>query len=171
MIIPYVFTDNHWSIPYETMRAIYYQMVDERTAESVFSLGSVFNFEGFLKLMQSPNNCVIIQWEDKQPVFLGWINNFSTISVMAHFCCFKTIWGKKTKEVCDNALKYWFDLKREDGTPLFDTIVGLVSDDNQRAIEMIQKCGLIKMGTIPGYSTNHYTKKKVGATILYIERS
>ncbi|MBT7628776.1 MAG: hypothetical protein HN597_03605 [Desulfobacula sp.] len=162
-ILPYVFLKDRWSIPYDTIKSIWEKMQEEKSVESVFCTGTVKTFEEFNLFLRNPKNSVVTIWQGNEIVFLGWLNSFNLNSAAAHFNCFKPVWGRSV-EVGKMALKYWFGFK------FMDTIIGTVPDDNQRAINMVKKCGATVIGTIPSYSTNIYTNKKIGATILFFER-
>ena len=171
IIIPYTWTKDHWSIPHDVMTAIWDKMVKEGSVKSVFCSGSVTTGKEFHNFIKNPHNCVMTQWIGEDIVYLGWLNNFTARSAYAHFTCFKKIWGKRTVEAMKNAFKYWFSLKRDDGKPILDTLIGMIADDNQLAINMVKKCGVKFIGTIPNHSMNIYTGKKIGCTVSYIERS
>ncbi len=166
-IVPYIYLKDHWSIPYDSIKNIWGKMVEEKTVEIVFCTGTVKTFDQFYAFLQNPKNCVLTIWDKREIVFIGWLNNFNLNSASAHFNCFKKVWGQNkigSVEVGKTALKYWFGFKS------IDTIIGTVPDDNPRAINMVKKCGAEVIGIIPNYSTNIYTNKKIGATILFFER-
>lgn len=170
-IIPYIYYKDAWSLSYDTIEDIWNKMVDEGTSKMVFPSGNVKDMESFKTCLQNKKSNVITIWENKEIVFLSWINNLKPTSASIHFTSFKSIWGTRTDEALLMAFRHWFSHKDNDGEYLFDTIMGMIPNNNQRAIEMTKRCGVHVLGTIPNYTTNFYTKKKIGATVLYIERS
>ena len=171
MIVPYIYHKDGWTLPYNTIVDIWDKMVSEGTDRIVFQSGVINSFESFMNFLQNKKNHVVTIWDDECAiVFISWINGFAKTSANIHFNAFKKIWGKKTVEIMLMAFKYWFELKDDEDEYLFDTIMGMIPDDNQRAIEMVKRCGVHVVGVIPNYNVNVYTKKKIGATVLYIER-
>lgn len=169
-VVPYVCINDEWSIPFGIVLNIYNKMVEEGTDKIVFCSGSVKSFKDFLVLMNDKKKSIITIWDDKEIIMIAWMTTVNKISAHAHFNCFKKIWGKQPEKAVRMGLDYWFSFKHRNGKPIFDTIIGMIPDDNQRAVSMIKKCGAKIIGNIPNYSTNIYTKKKIGATVLYIER-
>jgi len=168
-IIPYVQIDGAWSLPDSVMAGLWYRMLEEKTAEIVFPTRSVNSLPSFMALVKNPQNCVMTQWIEDEPAFLGWINNFTKCSAFAHFTCFKTIWGKRSAEALSAAFKFWFEFHNDDG-PLLETLIGMISADNTRAINLTKRCGVTGLGVIPNYAVNDYTKQKTGLYVCYIER-
>jgi len=167
-IIPYVQVDGAWSLPDSIMAGLWYKMLEEGTAKRVFCTGSVNSLPEFIALVKSPKNSVMTQWVDEEPAFIGWINNFTQCSAMAHFNCFKKIWGNSDTAL-KNAFKYWFAFKAGD-RHLFDTLVGMIPADNKLAIRLSKKVGAIGLGTIPDYAVNKFTKEKTGLYVCYMRR-
>lgn len=170
-IVPYVWMGDHWSLPNSVMRLMWNMMVEDKTDETVFCSGVVGNEAEFIRFMQNPGNVVMTQWIDDDPVFIGWLNSFSLCSASAHFNCFSRIWGTQSREAMQNAVDYWFGMMKQNGDPLLQTIIGMIPDDNQRAIKSVSELGFTWLGTIPGYSFNIYTDKPIGMTVGYIKRS
>ena len=170
MVIPYVWAKDHWTLPHTVVSDIWKKMLDEGISRTLFCSGSITKEEQFHLFMRSPFNCVMTQWLGEEIVFLGWLNNFMSNSAYAHFTCFKKIWGTRTVEAMKNAFKYWFDFKNNDGSQILDTIIGIIADDNQLALNLVKKCGVRVLGTIPNYSKNSYANKKVGGNVCYIEK-
>lgn len=167
-LIPYVQIDGSWSLPDSVMAAIWQNMVDEGTAKTVFCMGPVNSLPDFMTLMKSSS--VMTLWENDDPVFIGWINNFTQCSAMVHFNCFKKIWGKRTDEALKVSIKYWFSF-HNDGAPLFDTLIGMIAADNPLAINLTKRVGAVEVGAIPDYAVNKFSKEKIGLHICYIKRT
>ena len=104
-IIPYAEIDGAWTFKDSFMKSLWDRMEAEGTAKRVFCTGLVTDRDTFVKFMKSPKNVVLTQWEGDECVFIGWLNNISQHTAYAHFCCFKSIWGKRSKEALDKALR------------------------------------------------------------------
>jgi len=168
-IIPYVQIDGAWSLPDSVMSDLWARMTVERTVQKVFCTGSIKSQPEFMHLVKSPSNCVVTQWYGDEPVFLGWLNNFTKKSAMAHFCVFKGGWGW-SEEILKSAFKYWFSFKNYDGDPLLDTLIGMIGADNRLAVKLSKKVGSVDMGVIPNYAVNYYTKETIGLYVCYMQR-
>jgi len=169
-VIPYAEINGEWTIPDETMASLYGLMEKEGTAKTVFYSGTVQSAEDFIRASRPPSsNTVIILTEDGEPAAVGWLNNFGIGSAHAHWVCFSNIWGLRTDEAIQAALKYWFHFKA-DGKPLFDILLGIFPEDN-RAIRMFaRRAGFTVIGVIPGLIYNYWENRRIGAVFSYIER-
>jgi len=163
-IIPYVYFKDQWSLSYDIIKYIWSKMVNEGTNKVVFYAGSVRTFEQFHSFLQTKGNSVVTIWDKTDIIFIGWINSFSENSACGHFNCFKKTWGKTSVDLCKISLKYFFSF------PFLDTIIGVTPLGNRLAIKMALACGGKRLGVIPNYSTNFYTKKKTDVMITFVER-
>ena len=56
------------------------------------------------------------------------------------------------------------------GRFLIDTLVGITPAENKGALSLIERCGAVKVGVIPGFYYNHDKAKNTLATITYCTR-
>lgn len=181
VIVPYTKIGDEWTIKDKALGYIWNKLVDEGTAKKVFNTGTIRCEDDFVRFMKSPNNTVMTEWIDNDIVFLGWVNNITNGSAFSHFICFKTIWGKRSRAAFRISLEYWFSFERDFGVPqhgghigygkkMFNTLIGLISDNNKVAVNMVKKCGVKVLGTIPNYSHDVYMDEPIGVTVCYIQQ-
>jgi hypothetical protein len=163
-ILPYVEIDGARTVPDVYLTGCYNQLVEDGTADIVFSRGEVKNSQEFIQLMKHPNNLPLFVVIDKQIKGVAWLNHVSGNYAFGHFAFFKETWGK-TKEMGEAIIDYWFSFPGENG-PLFDVIVGMVPSKNPRAIRFVEKLGFTQLKPdIPAIYPD------CGATILYRQRN
>ena len=143
-IIPYVMTEDGWSIPESVMTGIFLEMRRNNLDEVVFANGTVKNVMAWMQFVQNTKNVVHVVGNEKEVEMIAWINSFGLNYAFAHFCTFPCAWGKNTVEIGRMSLKYWFDMG------VVDVILGQVPAFNQIAIDYVKKLGLIEIGTVPG---------------------
>ena len=165
-LIPYVLSDGAYSLPDSVMKGIYSTMVRYHLDKIVFYSGGM-NEDNFLLFMKSPQNVVHTIWEGDEIGIIAWVNGFGANFAYAHFCCFPRTWGSTSIELGRRSLEYWFNFKKDDGTYLFDVVLGLVPAHNKKAISYIKKVGASILGTIPRMKCGN---KKDGVVVGYITR-
>lgn len=170
VLIPYVEINGAWTINDETMKRLYGLMVAEQTNEIVFKAGSVMDEDDFIKAFKSPNVHMVLILTDTAPAAIVWIRDFGPNYAYGHFCMFKNIWGKKTIQAGQTAIDYFFSMKRPDGEPFFDLLIGVFPEDNEHALNLVKNLGFTVLGVIPKMLYDKYENRKIGAVYSYIER-
>jgi hypothetical protein len=165
VLIPYVNLGPRWSLEDQVMVEIYRLMDKEGSARTVFCSGTVTDPESFLSFAKDKRNQIVTAW-DEGILGIGWINGIQENFCFAHFSMFKQAWGTQSLSVGRMFLDYWFGMKIN-GTPLFRVIIGMIPEDNRRAINFIKKLGLIQSGYIPGIIYDIYNRKYQGVVIFY----
>lgn len=171
ILIPYLKINDEWALPAETVKGLYWLMVQDGIDETVFYSGTVKDENEFLKACQQEGtHTVVLLEETGEPVAIGWLNNFSGSSAHAHWACFKRAWGTgKTLGAIKKTLEYWFHFQVQ-GKPLFDVLLGIYPEDNRFIDSFARKAGFTVIGTIPQLLYNFWEQRKVGAVISYVER-
>jgi hypothetical protein len=165
-LIPYVLNDGAYSLPDSAMLHIWATLEKHGLDKVLFYSGGM-DAEKFLRFMKVPQNVVHTIWEEDRIQMIAWINGFGVNHAFAHFCCFPETWGKNSVELGRNGIKYWFDFKKDDGTPVLDVIAGFTPAGNHKAVGYIKKVGMNIMGTIPDIRCGD---KKDGMVFSYITR-
>lgn len=162
-IIPYVEIDGARTVSDVYLIGVYNQLVEDGTADIVFSRGEVKTAQEFIALMKHPNNLPLFLVVDQSIKGVAWLNHLSGNYAFGHFAFFKETWGN-TREMGEKIINYWFSFPGDNG-PLLDVIVGMVPSKNPRAIKFVQKLGFIKLSPdIPAIFQD------CGATILFRQR-
>lgn len=164
-LIPYVKVNDEWTIPDHVMAAIYYQMQIDGTLKTVFYDGKMNSPEELVSMMQDSLNLPVIVLVDKKVSGIYWLNGVAGNYAFAHFCAFKETWGKCTKEIAERVLDYWFSFKGSDGY-LFDVLLGMIPEFNERAIRYAEDVGFCRVGVIPKMA-----RKKDSMVVLYRMRN
>ncbi len=160
-LVPYVKLNGEWTVPDNVMAAIYYQMKIDGTLDTVFYDGKVNSPEELVSLMKDPINLPVVTLVDKKISGIYWLSGVSNNYAFGHFCAFKNAWGKYTKEIAQRVLDYWFSFPSKDGF-LFDVIIGMIPEFNERAIRYAEDIGFSRVGAIPKMAN-----KKYSVVILY----
>ena len=164
-IIPYVEQNGAWTLPDETMIGVWNRLVFCDLVDTLFYSGETTTPESFLRLVKAPHNVVNVVVDERQIVFISWLNDVGPNFAFGHFCGFPEIWGKHSVEVGKMVVDYWFD-----NFKLLDTIIGKIPAVNKMAVRFIEKLGFTILGTIPHLAHGHDENKKVGDVLTYITR-
>jgi len=148
VLIPYVELDGSWTIPDAEMRKVYDTLVGEKLLEILMPEGAVKSAGHFLALMKSPANLPVVLYSEKNPAGIGWLNGLGRNSAFAHFCFFRSTWGRLTNAMGKKLLDYWFGFPGESG-PLFDVLIGVLPAWNHKAAKYVRRMGFTHVGDVP----------------------
>jgi hypothetical protein len=168
-IIPYVMIDGAWSLSDTTMIGLWDKIVTNELNELLFYSGNVQTPERFLQLVKSTHNVVNVVINEREIVFLSWLNDVGPNYAFGHFCAFPEVWGTESVNIGNRVVDYWFGHKILD-KPALDTIIGKVPAINMRAVEYLKKLGFTILGTIPHLAHGPDINKRVGDVIVYKTR-
>lgn len=140
-------------------------MVAEGKHRIVFWEGSVQSAADFLLWLKLPtNHPVFLTDEDGSPVFVAWLNRYDNGSALAHFCAI----GRYRVGSIETIMRYWSGLRNADGELVMHTYIGMIPSFNNKAIQLVNKCGWHLLGEIPN-AFLPMSGERCGATILYSE--
>ena len=160
-LVPYVYVNGNWTAEDESIRDLFRTMVADGTINTVFYEGGMDSPEKLLALLKSPNNIPVIVMVDGVVGGLAWLNGVKNNFAFAHFCFFKNVWGKHSKEIGEELLRYWFSFPGKDG-PLFDVLIGLIPAFNKHATRYTEDIGFVRLGEIP-----KMVRHKTSMVVLY----
>ena len=166
MLIPYVEINGQKTITDEQIRSIWNQLVKDGTEKVVFYESGVKNEEEFLKWVKNPNNLMVFPIREDKLMGVAWINGINGNYAFGHFAFFKESAGKYTIDMGKEILDYWFSIPGDDG-PLFEVILGLIPEFNQKALHYIEKLGFERVGRIPRIVNRNGNKE--AAILSYYE--
>lgn len=170
-IIPYVEVNGAWSIDDQHMIYLYDQCREKDLIKQVFFQGEVKSPDDWLNIMKRPSNVVHTIWgPDKLPYLIAWLNDWGRTFAFAHFITWPRAWGKHTVELLYQSFEYWFSFKRDDGTPLLQTIIGRTPAHRPIVTNFLYKLNAHVLGEIPRMAYDVYQQKDVGIVISYITR-
>lgn len=169
-ILPYTKLNGEYTIDDNTLIALYYKMLGDKTFEIVFYDGEIRTSEDFLRLLKSKENFPAFVIEDNKIKAFAWLNDLKDNHAIAHFCVFKESWGNGVRDFGIEMLKYWFSFPKEDGAPLFDIILGVTPSGYKVVLKFIKDIGFHIVGDVPQVIWDAYKKRHTSATLSYCER-
>jgi len=169
-IAPYAEYDGIRTFTDSAILGFYDRMVDEGTAEVVFSDGEINNRQQFLAAMKYGGNALYIVMLGDEAAGVVWLNRFKSKTCYVHFCAFTKFWGKGSVDMGRCAIKQVLDMRDNAANYCFDTLLGLIPCANVHAIKWLKKVGLREVGVIPNALWNQPLKKSEDGLLLYLTR-
>lgn len=154
LLVPFAFLDaeKSWSISDEYLSYLWDRLVREDQAGIIFMENEVASAREFIDYMKADWNFPVIGFvmqENPEPVFVAWINTLGKNNALCHFLTFKTAMKYNRIKAGKVVLDYWFAFKREDGSDLFDVLLGRTPASLRAAVSFIRKLGFKVIGQIP----------------------
>lgn len=168
-IFPYYENDGMRTFRDSDIMALYDRMVQDNTANTVFSTGDIKDRVDFLRYMRSPGTLLYLLEVDKELVAITWLNRREHKSAFNHFCVFSNFWGKDTVALGKATLTKLINMADQNGF-VFDVFFGMVPASNERAIKFAQACGGVKLGTVPYGIYDGASGCQVDAVSIYYTR-
>ena len=164
-VLPIEPTDGGWNVPDEALLSLWRRMVAAGKVEQTFYEGGIATPEDFLQLAKSPQiaACLAIDVEARQPAVFAWLTNIENDSAFTHYC----VLGTPSRAAGRAVLRFWESLRRPDGRPLLDLLLGITPEIHAPAVRVLRILGFTSIGTIPGYCNCAYAGGKCGAVISY----
>jgi hypothetical protein len=157
--------DGSWSIPDDTLRWVWYELVRLDRVKWLFWGGTVTDFNGFVAFLELPQNHPLILMDDElvQPAGIAWLNGVEGNHAIAHFA----VIGKYQEGMGDEVLRFWSSFSNGNGKRILDVLIGFIPEINIPAILTVQRIGFDVIGTIPKLCEMPYEGKTVGGTVVY----
>ena len=162
--IPYFHVDGVPTLRDSQIKDLWIRMVGEGTARTVFIDGTVQSADDFLASMKHPGNQLWVFMEDGEPLVFFWLNSFEGRTARVHFCAFKTVWGRRAKEIAADGLKLCLT-DRDGKGPLLDCLIGYTPVRNRLACRFIQKIGMRPVGEVPNLLFDAYEGQSITGLI------
>lgn len=170
LIEMYYMRESEWSIPDETIKAIYLMMLRQNKADIVFLDGCIRNADEFLESMQNGNNWLFVILSEGEIIGATWLNRREGRMVRVHFCSFDGFTLSEKIDAAKESTDYILQMKDGDGY-LFDCLVGYIPEFNKAAVMLVRSAGFRQAGGIPACLLNAATDKSESAVILYKTRN
>lgn len=167
-LIPYCDVDGCRTFRDTEIRDLYERMVQDGTAETVFSARDITTAEEFLEAMKHGAHNLFVVMVDGQKAGIVWLNMFEGRFARCHWCVFSPYWGKESVEIGKESLRLVMNMKDREGIFMLDMLLGIVPSMNRLAINYCEKCGGIIQGEIPYLSM--WQGNSVPGTIIYYTR-
>ncbi|MBC2712860.1 MAG: hypothetical protein HGJ94_18280 [Desulfosarcina sp.] len=170
-ILPYTHIDGIPTFKDSDLASFYDQMVDDGTADSVFSDGTILSGDDFVRAMKDHGTVLVVIHSDGKPAGIAWINRIDETQRRAwiHFALFSNGWGAGSVALGRKMAGYFLDIKR-DGAPVFEYFIGICPSSNQLAINFMLRCGGGIVGEIPMGCWNHAQQRSFPGTMIYYGR-
>ena len=162
-LIPYGEANGSRTLADDTLMDLYDEMVSDGVIGRVFDK-EIPTAESFITFAKDPRHLLVFAVVDGTLLGFGWLSEIKRNSAQANFAAVSGCWGKRSVEMGERILTYWFALLGDDG-PIFDVLLGLTPSRNKLAVRFIQKLGCVIVGEIP------YLDRGKKMTISYIERN
>ena len=163
-LVPFAEIEDEWILSDAFLVRMYEQTRDEGLLNIVFVGGGIAAAADFIALCKSPRNAMVFAFEGQICVGYAWLSGMAGNYAFAHFCFFKSIWGRRTSDVGKMLIDYWFSFPG----PLFDTIIGVIPGFNRLAHKFVVGLGFVHLGTIPGMLKNRFGREN--AEVFYLSR-
>jgi len=156
-LIPYVEINGQRSISDDILLAFWGKIIEQGLDRRTF--GKETGPDEFIRLVKAPYNLPVFPVinGENAPAGVAYLNNVVGNHAFAHFVFAKEVWGKKTTEMGQALLRYWFNFA--DGQ--LDVILGNVPAANSRAVRFVERLGFTNLGEVP------YLANNGAATVLY----
>jgi len=147
-LVPAVEMDGRWTVADSAVHAFWDRIVED-DLDHVFWGSEIASGDQLVAMLKSPIVVGIFVADDTGLIGLAWLNEIRRNYACAHFLTLKSTWGRITVEMGQRVLEYWWGFDRQDGTPLFDVLIGNIPANNQMALAYINTLGFERVGPIP----------------------
>lgn len=148
------------------LRLIYQRFKKERTLQKVMPSYEVTE-ELFLQSFQPGIAQAWFILYNKEFSGIFWLNHFETKTAYVHTCLLKKVWGEKAIEIGKAVLKYWLNLKNQEGEYILDAIYTLCPLNNRLVIKYTEKVGMKLIGELPKATYIYKEKKSISSRLYY----
>jgi len=149
------------------MISVFDKIVEQDLLKTTFWEGTIVDASQFLGMAKSPNNHVVLFFEEQNCVGLAWLSAVTSNYAFGHFCLFRETWGHSVN-IGKTCVDYWFSWPGTGG-PLLDVIIGIMPGFNKRAHKYIENLGFTRLGRIPGMFRDK-ERNREDAVIYYTSR-
>ena len=171
-LAPYTAIDGVVTFPDSAIRSLYAQMVEEKTADTVFYDGAVRSGEDFLNMMKFGNFKLYVIFVDQAKSGILWLHDFGPRCAQLSFCLFKNVWGgKKSVEIgkkCVNDILYMRDAS---DNYIFDMLYGCTPKSNRLALRFVRNIGWKHSGDLPCFAWDSDSQSSMPVSVNYITRN
>lgn len=130
-------------------------MVESGAQDSVFYDEPRHTVESFVETFAAPSmHCWALYYEGEL-AGIAWLNGMSRRVAHAHFCMFKSVYGRsrdglsKSVELGRFVAACWLRHRSESGAYLLDMLVGITPKRNRMALKWIQRIGAVRGCDLP----------------------
>jgi len=168
IVYPVLEVDGWWTTSDEQLGRVWGMMIDEGKVETVFHDGRIRSVSEFIEYMKSPATHPVLVYDRQRDDWgaIAWLNNMDSGNTQSHFCTFK---GSNPILMGHTVMEYWGGTRGKDGELLFFNIIGIIPENNQRAVKYIQKLGFTTIGTIPDFCDLFFEDTRCGGVVSYYQ--
>ena len=148
MVMPYVDDGGAWTRSDVEVLYFFNDFVADGLLETVFPAADLVDGDDFLAFAKHPAILMAFIYADDQPAGFVWLSDIKQKWALGNFALLKWTWGKRTLNIGHMVLDYWFGLTSF-GSPVLETITGVIPAWNKRAVHYVQKIGFQVLGDIP----------------------
>lgn len=148
---------------------VWRRMEAEGTASVVFADGSVSSGREFAAEMAQPHVHPFLVYYGADLAGVFWLTNLEGRTGRGHFVVFRPYWALSRK-LGLFVRDYLLAMRYDDESYCFDVLLGMVPESNYRAINLLRRCGMKKVGVIPFGAWLAAERKSVNMLVLCVTR-
>ncbi|OPY89020.1 MAG: hypothetical protein A4E71_00100 [Smithella sp. PtaU1.Bin162] len=168
---PYTAIDGIPTFKDSFIKGIFERMEDEGLIGQVFSDGSIKSSDDFLRIMKFGQNSLYVIFIENDVAGCCWLNGFEKRKADFHFCFFANLRGEEAVEIGRQVVIQLLNMENVNGDPIFDVLVGMVSEKNIAALRWCEKMKFGTLGVLPAGMWDEAEKRSVSGHVFYAERS
>lgn len=155
----------HLQVSDEVLEAIWGEIQAEGKRDSLFYMGGVHNAADFIRYIKQTELKVffVVEKQTSKLRAIAWLSNVSRGNAFVHYC----VLGLARRSIARALLDYWCSLRRTDGSPWLQVLVGITPEYHTQALRVIQIVGFQTIGTIPNYCLEASGSGRCGAVISH----
>ena len=147
-VIPYVHMgEGHWTLPEETLLALYAELQREHTAANV-SGRTIHTPEEFLRFLRSPEVFPVVLTMHGDVAGVAWLTHIGKYHAWLHFAFLKWAHGPLAERLAQAGFRYW-DAMERDGEPLLKVLLGATPVAFKPAVAFVKRVGFTVLGEVP----------------------
>ncbi len=137
-------------------------------AKDLFCDGSIQSPEEFVDLFKNGYNKLWLISFNEEIKGIVCLTDFRQATAQAHFAFLKT--EKDTLEIAKEVTKQMIHMKNNDDKYIFSVLIGIVPENNKRAIKFTEKMGCTRLCNIPNFIFDYAKQEYFDGVLFYITR-
>jgi hypothetical protein len=169
-LMPYCEVDGIRTFTDSEVLGFYDRMVENGTAEAVFSDGTINSRADWLRDMKSPYTFLYVVYAEGCTVAVVWLNRVERKKAYFNYSGFFSGWKRGSVEIGKHILKIIMSMKDSCDSHLFDILMGITPVSNKVAVKYMKLCGWQVVGVLPLGVWSQQNQKSEPALISYFTR-
>jgi hypothetical protein len=150
---------------------MWHDVKEDARAMAVFNNTGVTDLQSFENLINSPVHIIMVGMYNGKLASLGWLDCIGDRSAYVHFIALKWAYGGVSESVCRAAISRMLNIKKNDGSYIFDCLIGMTPVRNKLAVQFVKRVGFVSVGIIPMGAYDRIKGCSIDALNTYCTRS